>query len=59
MSIKKFEDKGLRPEKKLQENRKNAIIETREVEHCYPDYGITIKASSKEEADKKIKEFIK
>jgi len=57
MAIKKFEDKGLRPEKRLPENKKNAIIETKEIEYCYPDYGVTIKATSKEEADKKLKDF--
>lgn len=59
MSIKKSEDKSLSPEKKVTQGRKNAIIETKEIEHCYPDHGVTIKATSKKEADKKLKELLK
>ena len=57
MSIKKFESKELRPEKALPNNKKNAIIETKEIEVCYPEQGVTIKAKRKEEADKKLKDL--
>lgn len=58
MAIKRFEDKSLSPEKKVTRHEKSAIIETMEVEHCYPEHGITIKAKSKEEADRKLKNLI-
>ena len=49
MAIKntQIEDKSIRPEK-------NQEL----VEFNYPEHNITIKASSKEEADKKLKEII-
>lgn len=58
MSIKKFDNKALSPEKDLPKNQKGAIIETKEIEYCYPDYGITVKATSQEDADKKLKNLI-
>lgn len=49
MAIKntQIEDKGIRPNKS-----------DNQVEVNYPEHNITIKASSKEEADEKLKELI-
>jgi len=58
MSIKKFSHKALGPDNDVTRGKKNAIIETKEIEHCYPDHGVTIKATSKAEADKKLKDLI-
>lgn len=58
MAIKKFENKGLKPDQKMTEDKKSAIIETKEV-HCYPQYGKTIIAKNKAEADKEIKKITK
>jgi len=58
MSIKKFEDKSLSPKKNVTDKSKSAIIETKEIEFCYPTIGKTIKAKSKEEADEKIKKLL-
>jgi len=50
MAIKntQIEDKGIRP------NKTDGLIEFN-----YPEYNITIKASSKKEADNKLRELIK
>lgn len=56
MAIKNFEDKKLNVGKKVTENNKSAIIEDK---HCYPQYGITVKAKDKKEADEKVKKLIK
>jgi hypothetical protein len=58
MSIKKFEDKSLNPGKGVTEKGKSAIIETKEIEFCYPTIGKTIYAKSKGEADQKIKNLL-
>ena len=56
MSIKKFSRKDLRPG--MTDKKKGAIIETKE-KYCYPQYGKTVEAKNKVEADKEIKKFIK
>lgn len=58
MAIKKFENKALKVGGRVTEKRKNAIIETKH-KFCYPQYGRTVMAGSKEEADKIIKKTIK
>jgi len=54
MAIKKFEDKSLSPQKKVTKNKKSAIIETKD-KYCFPQYGKTVEASSRKEAEKLIK----
>jgi len=56
MSIKKFEDKSIKVESVLTKDEESAIIKLEE--HCYPDYGITIKAKNKTEADEKLFELL-
>lgn len=56
--IKEFEDKSIKQGKKMTEDSKNAIIETKEIEFCYPAFGVTIKAKSKDEADNKLKKLL-
>jgi len=58
MAIKNFENKSIKPGDDVTENGNSAIIETKEIEHCYPEQGVTIKAKSKEEADKKLKQLL-
>ncbi len=59
MAIKKFQHKSLGPDEKVTVDGKSAIIETKEIEHCFPQYGVTVKAKSKEEAEAKLKDIIK
>lgn len=56
MSIKSLRTSHLVP-KNVTEKSKSAIIETKEIEFCYPTIGKTIKAKSKEEADEKLKNY--
>ncbi|NCD40554.1 MAG: hypothetical protein EOL88_00530 [Bacteroidia bacterium] len=58
MAIKKTEDKSLSPEKKMTRNSNRAIIETKERDYCFPEHGVTVKASSPKEANKKLKELL-
>lgn len=57
MSIKKsqIEDKSLSPN---DSDETKPEIKIKPVEFNYPDHNITIKASSKKEADEKLKELI-
>lgn len=58
MSIKKFEDKSLSPKKNVTAKEQSAIIETKEIEFCYPSIGKTVYAKTREEADEKIKNLL-
>lgn len=42
----------------LASSKKEEKVEQEEV-YCFPDYGISIKAKSREEAEKKLKEILK
>jgi ribosomal protein S17 len=57
MSIEKTEDKSLSPKKNVTRKQKNVIIETKQ-KFCYPQYGKTIEAKNKKEADKEINKII-
>jgi len=61
MAIKKFSNKALSPENEMTRGRKNAIIETKEQKqkYCYPEHGVTVEATSQDEADEKVKKIIK
>lgn len=39
-------------------NKQIKDAEDKELEYFYPSYGVTIKASSKEEADKKLADLV-
>lgn len=56
--IRKFSNKAFKPGDIVTNEAKSAIIETKEIEFCYPTLGVTIKAKNKEEADEKAKKFI-
>ncbi len=63
MAVKKsqIEDKALRPDKEVQSERiknKEEKKNEKKQEFNYPEHGITVKATSKKEADKKLKEII-
>lgn len=51
----KVEDKSLSPEK-MTNGEKSAKIEIKK-KYCFPDEGLTIEASSREEAEKKLKKI--
>ncbi len=55
--INKFENKKLEISKDVTEGKKSAKIEMKEF--CYPQYGKTIKAKNRKEADLIIKKLIK
>ena len=56
MAINKFENKAVGPKNVLTKDEESAIIKLEE--HCYPDYGVTIKAKDKTEADEKLFEML-
>ena len=56
--MKKSEDKSLRMGQKMTKEKKGAIIESKGKQFCYPQYGLTVSAKDREDADKKIKKII-
>lgn len=53
--LNKTEDKAVK--KEMTENKENAIIKT-EQEYFFPAHEVTIKATSKEEAESKLKQIL-
>ncbi len=58
MAIRKFQNKALRPDVKVTDRKKSAIIETKR-SYCFPQYGKTVMAKNQKEADRLIKKIIK